>query len=46
MINYKKITDDLLDLKSELFGAALIAGPKGYGKTITAKQKSKITWLK
>lgn len=44
MINYKKITDDLLDLKSELFGAALTVGAKGYGKKTT--KKSKITWLK
>ena len=46
MINYKKrIKDDLLDLKLESFGTALIVGPKGYGKTTTAK-KSKLTWLK
>lgn len=42
MINYKKrIVDDLLDLKLESFGAILIVGPKGCGKTTTAKQKSK-----
>ena len=46
MINYKKrIKDDLLDLKLESFGAALIVGAKGYVKTITTK-KSKLTWLK
>ena len=42
MNNYKKrIVDDLLDLKLESFGATLIVGPKGCGKTTTAKQKSK-----
>lgn len=42
MINYKKrIADDLLDLKLDSFGAALIIGPKGCGKTTTAKQKAK-----
>jgi len=41
MNNYKKrIVDDLLDLKLESFGATLIVGPKGCGKTTTAKQKS------
>src|SRR5574344_1222865 len=42
MNNYKKrIVDDLLDLKLESFGATLIVGPKGCGKTTSAKQKSK-----
>ena len=42
MINYKKrIKDDLLDLKLESFGTALIVDPKGYGKKTT--KKSKIT---
>lgn len=42
MNKYKKrIVDDLLDLKLESFGATLIVGPKGCGKTTTAKQKSK-----
>lgn len=42
MINYKKrIADDLLDLKLDSFGATLIIGPKGCGKTTTAKQKAK-----
>ena len=46
MINYKKrIKDDLLDLKLESFGTALIVDPRGYGKTTTTK-KSKLTWLK
>lgn len=38
-MNYKKrITDDLLKIKLEAFGAALIFGPKGCGKTTTVKQ--------
>lgn len=37
----KRIADDLLDLKLEAFGATLIVGPKGCGKTTTAKQKAK-----
>ena len=37
----KRIVDDLLDLKLEAFGATLIVGPKGCGKTTTAKQKAK-----
>ncbi len=37
----KRIADNLLDLKMESFGAALIVGPKGCGKTTTAKQKAK-----
>ena len=46
MINYKKrIKDDLLDLKLESFGTALIVDPRGHGKTTTTK-KSKLTWLK
>ena len=41
-MDYKKrIADDLLALKMESFGAALIVGPKGCGKTTTAKQKAK-----
>lgn len=35
----KRIIDALLDLKLESFGAALIVGPKGCGKTTSAKQK-------
>ncbi|MEG2541528.1 MAG: ATP-binding protein, partial [Clostridia bacterium] len=35
------IIDDLLDLKLESFGATLIVGPKGCGKTTSAKQKAK-----
>ena len=37
----KRIVDDLLDLKLESFGATLIVGPKGCGKTTSAKQKAK-----
>ncbi len=37
----KRILDDVLDLKLESFGATLIVGPKGCGKTTTAKQKAK-----
>ena len=42
MKNYKKrIADKLLKLKLEAFGATLIVGPKGCGKTTTAKQQAK-----
>ena len=37
----KRIADEQLSLKLEAFGAALIIGPKGCGKTTTAKQKAK-----
>lgn len=37
----KRIVDDQLDLKLEAFGATLIVGPKGCGKTTSAKQKAK-----
>lgn len=37
----KRIVDDLLQLKLDSFGATLIVGPKGCGKTTTAKQKAK-----
>lgn len=37
----KRIADGLLALKLEAFGATLIVGPKGCGKTTTAKQKAK-----
>ncbi len=41
-MDYKKrIIDDQLDLKLESFGATLIIGPKGCGKTTSAKQKAK-----
>ncbi len=36
-----RIADALLDLKLECFGATLIVGPKGCGKTTTAKKKAK-----
>ena len=40
--DYKnRIVDGLLDLKLESFGATLIKGPKGCGKTTSAKQKRK-----
>ena len=36
-MDYKKrIIDDQLDLKLESFGATLIVGPKGCGKTTSA----------
>lgn len=38
----KRIIDDALDLKLESFGAALIVGTKGCGKTTSAKQKAKV----
>lgn len=37
----KRIADEMLDEKLESFGATLITGPKGCGKTTTAKQKAK-----
>ena len=37
----KRIVDDQLDLKLEAFGATSIVGPKGCGKTTSAKQKAK-----
>lgn len=37
----QRITDDALQLKLEAFGAALIVGPKGCGKTTTAKHFAK-----
>ena len=41
-MDYKKrIVDDELDLKLESFGATLIVGPKGCGKTTSAKQTAK-----
>ncbi len=41
-MEYKsRIIDNLLDLKLEAFGATLIKGPKGCGKTTSAKQKAK-----
>lgn len=40
-MDYKKrIADSLLEEKLEAFGATLITGPKGCGKTTTAKQKA------
>lgn len=41
MIYKKRIVDGLLELKLESFGATLITGPKGCGKTTTGKQKAK-----
>lgn len=41
-MEYKpRIADSLLQLKLDSFGATLIVGPKGCGKTTTAKQKAK-----
>ena len=41
-MDYKKrIIDEQLELKLESFGATLIVGPKGCGKTTSAKQKAK-----
>ena len=37
----KRLADTKLDQKLEAFGATLIQGPKGCGKTTTAKQKAK-----
>ncbi len=37
----KRIIDDLLEMRLEAFGATLIVGPKGCGKTTSAKQKAK-----
>ena len=37
----KRIIDGELDLKPKSFGATLIVGPKGCGKTTSAKQKAK-----
>ncbi len=37
----KRVADKLLEEKLESFGATLITGPKGCGKTTTAKQKAK-----
>ena len=36
-----RIADDLLSFKLEAFGATLIVGPKGCGKTTTAKQQAR-----
>ena len=42
MIEYKKrVADSLLNSKMEAFGATLIVGPKGCGKTTTARQIAK-----
>lgn len=42
MRDYKaRIADELLKMKLEAFGATLIVGPKGCGKTTTAKQHAK-----
>lgn len=40
-MDYKKrVIDSQIDLKLESFGATLIVGPKGCGKTTSAKQKA------
>lgn len=44
MIKYRdRIADEILELRLESFGATLIVGPKGCGKTTTAKQKARST---
>ena len=41
-MNYlKRIADEQLKMKLDAFGGVLITGPKGCGKTTTAKQKAK-----
>lgn len=41
-MNYiPRIADEILSFKLETFGATLIVGPKGCGKTTTAKQQAK-----
>ena len=40
MLYKKRIADDILEQKLEAFGATLITGPKGCGKTTTGKQKA------
>lgn len=41
-MNYKRrIIDDILDSYADAFNATLIVGPKGCGKTTTAKNRSK-----
>ncbi|MCQ2085167.1 MAG: DUF4143 domain-containing protein [archaeon] len=37
----KRFVDEILERKLKVFGAVLITGPKGCGKTTTAKQKAK-----
>lgn len=37
----KRFADEILERKLNTFGAVLITGPKGCGKTTTAKQKAK-----
>ena len=41
MIYKKRIIDSLIDANMDAFGAVLIKGPKGCGKTTSAKQKAK-----
>lgn len=40
MLYRSRIADDILEQKLEAFGATLITGPKGCGKTTTGKQKA------
>jgi len=37
----KRVIDDVLELKLQSFGGVLIVGPKGCGKTTSAKQKAR-----
>ena len=39
----RRIADELIDLKTEVFGAINILGPKGCGKTTTDKQRTRTT---
>ena len=41
MVYRPRIVDSILDRKLSVFGAVVITGPKGCGKTTTAKQKAK-----
>ncbi|MCD8206180.1 MAG: DUF4143 domain-containing protein [Clostridia bacterium] len=41
MVYRSRIADKVLDTKLKFFGATLIDGPKGCGKTTTAKQRAK-----
>ena len=41
MTSMLRMADELLRFKLEAFGATLIVGPKGCGKTTTAKQQAR-----